>query len=219
MTVIDSVTGDPVADCQAAWRDLGLEPPALAAYDNGRGGIEVLPADTAPQTGWTPLDPGVVQDPRLLQLDAALNDHGAGLPSACHQLSPARAIAERELDRLGLEGWTIRADRGEADGTTTCTYYYLDPSQREVVLIPMEGIAPSGPFAGYARGLADALDDACLSVPQAARAARDLAVDAGIADMGLVIHEVVDESFDCARSDVNVGGRIEVIIRGPATTS
>ena len=41
---------------------------------------------------------------------------------------------------LGLDGWTTRAEHGEADGATTCTYYSLTPGGQEIVPIPMEGI-------------------------------------------------------------------------------
>lgn len=217
--VVDSVTGDPVEDCQAAWRDAGLQPPALIAYDNGHGGIAVLPAGEEAPAGWEPLEPGVVQNPRLIQLEAALADYGSGLHAECHLLSQARTLAQREIDRLELEGWTIRAERGEADGTETCTYFFLDPEQQAVVLIPMQGlVAPDAPFTVFARDLARTLEEDCLPTTEAAQVTREVAARAGVNDTGLIIHEVTDDTLDCARSNVTVGGRVEVTIRGPETT-
>lgn len=219
-TVVDSVTGDPVEDCQRAWRDTGQEPPALIAYDNGQGGISVLPAEEQAPDGWEPMDSGVVQDPHLIQLKAALADYGSGLHAKCHALPEARDVAEREIDRLELEGWSVRAERGEADGTSTCTYFYLDPANRAVVLIPEEEVSPpDGPFTAFARELSTVLEEDCLTVPEAAQVARETAVQHGVDDMGLVVHEATDGTLDCARSDVTVGGRVEVTVRGPEGNS
>lgn len=180
----------------------------------------MLPAEEQAPVDWEPLDPGTVQDPRLIQLKAALADYGSGLHAECHLLAEARVVVERELDRLDLEGWTVRSERGEADGTQTCTYFFLNPAQQAVVLIPDDGIvAPDAPFTAFARDLASALKDDCLTASEAAQVARDIAVRAGVDDMGLVIHEVTDSALACSRSDVTVGGRVEVTIRGPEVGS
>lgn len=218
-TVVDSVTGDPVEDCKRAWRDTGQEPPALIAYDNGQGGISVLPAEEQAPDGWEPMDSGAVQDPHLIQLKAALADYGSGLHAKCHALPEARDVAQREIDRLELKGWSVRAERGEADGTSTCTYFYLDPANRAVVLIPQEEVAPpDGPFTAFARELSTVLEEDCRTVPEAAQVARETAVQHGV-DMGLAVHEVTDGTLDCARSDVTVGGGVEVTVRGPEGNS
>lgn len=220
VSIVDAVTGDPVSDCAALWRqDTGTQPPPLVAYDNGDGGIEVVPEGSSIPRGWQPLEPGVTQDPRLIELEAALDDHIDGLPADCHPLDAARTIAEREVDRLGLDGWQVVAERGEADGAGTCTYFLLESERQTVVLIPLDGgAAPDdAPYSVLAGELGTALEQGCLSLPDAAAQARQIAADAGIGE-ALVVHEVTDDAATCARADVNVGGGVEVTIRGPQAT-
>lgn len=222
VSIADAVTGDPVADCAAVWRqDTGSEPPDLIAYDNGNGGIEVLPEGSDAPSGWQQLEPGVAQDPRLIELDASLDDHIDGLPADCHRLDSARVIADREVDRLGLTGWQVVSERGEADGAQTCTYYFLEPERQRVVLIPLDsGDAPDdAPYRVLANRLGEALEEECLSVAEAVELTRRSAADAGIDENGVVVHQAVDDNSTCARADVNVGGRVEVTIRGPEATS
>ncbi len=221
VTVIDAATGDPVVDCGEEWRDqTGNAPPRLAAYDNGRGRIEVVPAGSDVPDGWMPLDPGVAQDPRLIELEASLDDVARGLMSDCHTTAEARPVAARELERLGLTDWAVSIERGEADGRRACTYFYLDPHRQTVVLIPVEGLVDPDhrtPATTFAARLAEELEADCRTVRDANAMAHRLAREAGI-DGGLVVNEVVDRDARCARAHVQVGGRVEVTVRGPAGT-
>lgn len=217
VSVVDAVTGDPIADCAAVWRsDTGSEPPPLVAYDNGSGGIEVVAEGADVPAGWRELTPGVAQDPRLIELEAALDDHIDGLPADCHGLEAARTVADREVARLGLDGWRVVSERGEADGAQTCTSFFLEPGRRHVVLLPVEGLIGSdaAPYRVLASRLGDALGEECLAGADAAGLARRTAAEVGIRE-GLVVHEVIDDTSTCARADVNVAGAIEVTIRGP----
>lgn len=218
--VVDSVSGYPVADCAAEWRlQTGAEPPALLAYDNGRGGIEVVPAGGDVPPDWTPLAPGQGQDPRVLELRAALEDYVDGLHADCYRLEAARAIAQREIERLGLDGWQVLDERGEADGERTCTGHLLHADRRQVVLIPMDGgrSPEDTPFVVLARDLGAALEEECLPLATAEERVRALAERSGMTGPGLVVHQVADDTAACTRADVNVGGRVEVTLRGPAT--
>lgn len=220
VAVVGAVTGDPVADCSRLWTELtGTSPPTLIAYDNTSGGIEVVPADTEVPDGWRKLDPGVVQDPGAIELEAALADYIDGLHSDCYRSDAARRLASGELDRLGLGEWTIDTERGEADGAGTCTYYYLDPSRQRVVLIPMDGLVSPDetPHTILADQLRHALSSRCLSVDEAAAQTRQLAIDAGLDDPNLVIHKLVDDTADCTRADMNIGGRTAIYLHGPAS--
>ena len=220
VTIADAVTGNPLTDCAEIWeQQTGAQAPPLAAYDNGSGGIEVLPANEPAPDGWVRTDPGTVQDPAVIELEAALDDVAHGLPAECRMLDDAREVATDELERLGLEKWSVVSERGEADGTGTCTYFYLDPDERQVVLIPLGGVVapPGAPYSDFARDLATALDADCLTVSEAAAAARDLAADTALEAAGLVIYELTDDTATCTRTDVNVGGRVEVTLRGPAS--
>lgn len=220
VSVIDPVTGDPVADCAAHWtRETGEQPPELVAYDNGSGGIEVVPAGTEPSEGWAALEPGVTQDLAVVELEAALADHVTGLPSKCHLADEARQLVDRELGRVGLAGWSVVVERGQADGTDTCTYFVMDAQQQTIALIPIDGlVAPDGaPAERFADELDRAFDDDCMTLEQAARRVREVAAEQDIDPAGLMINEVNDEAASCARVDLRVGGRFDVTIRGPAT--
>ena len=220
VSVIPPVTGDATVDCAAHWaRETGAQPPELVAYDNGNGGIEVVPASTEPSEGWAELEPGVTQDPAVVELEAALDDHVSGLRTDCHLVDEARQVVDRELDRLGLAGWSVVVERGRADGTDTCTYFLIDARQQTVALIPIERlVAPGGTPAGrFADGLGRAFTDDCMTLDQAARRVSEVAAESNIDPAGLVVNEVDDEAAGCARIDLRVGGSFEVLIRGPVS--
>ena len=217
--VIDSSTGDPVADCGAEWRRLfHSSPPALVAYDSGFGGITVVRQGSDVPSSWQRLATGFRQNTRLIELDAALGDHGGGLESGCMRLAEARRVAEGEVARLGLRNWTVVPERGAADGRTTCTAHYLDRVERRVVLFPMERLRSDAgaPYAQLARRLRALTTNTCMSVDEALFAARREARQLRLDETaGEVLFHTVDGDA-CARATVNVGGRVEVTIRGDA---
>lgn len=220
VSVVAPVTGDATVDCAAHWvRETGEQPPELVAYDNGAGGIEVVPASTEPSEGWIALEPGVTQDPAVVELEAALEDHVTGLPSKCHLADEARQLVDGELDRLGLAGWSVVVERGQADGTDTCTYFVMDAQQQTVALIPIDGLV--APDDSVARRFAGQLDRAftedCMTLNEAAGRVLEIAAEQDIDPAGLMIHEVDDDTAGCASIDLRVGGRFEVTIRGSAT--
>lgn len=218
VAAVDATTGDPVVDCRHLWEaETGRPAPDLTAYDNGSGGIEVLPAGEDVPDGWTALDRGVIQDPTLIELEAALDDAGSGLRSDCMTEPEARQVVDRELDRLGLDSWSVVAERGAADGTRTCSYFWIRPTTQEIALIPSEGLVSpdEDPIQRFARAVSRAVDDRCLTTREAADTALRLAADNGI-DLGEGdIREVADSNVSCARAHVSVGGAIQVILRGP----
>src|SRR5205085_2100789 len=96
-TIIPASSGDPAADCALQWqRDLGTTPPPLVAYDNGEGGVTVIPSGEKPQAGWTAL-PGRSQDVALIQLQESLDDYVNGLNSTCLDGAAATALAHAKL--------------------------------------------------------------------------------------------------------------------------
>ena len=128
--IVDAVTGDPVTDCANLWRQQnGTEPPQLVAYDNQRGGIEVVPADADVPAEWTPLEAGSTQDARLIELDAALGDYGDGLHAQCYAPEAAQPVAEAALQRLGLADWSVRIDQERDGGEGTCAVTRSTPRQ------------------------------------------------------------------------------------------
>ena len=214
-----ATTGDPAVDCAAVWqRETGESPPELTAYANSDGGIVVVPATDDVPDDWQALPAGVSLDPAVVELESALDDIADGLRSDCHLPASAERVVERELDRLGLNGWTTRAERGDADGVETCTYYYLDPANRQVALIPLDGIVrpADDPHTEFARHLADQLDANCHDLAAAEATTRSLGSDAGLQAPGqLTIKTATDPDADCTRADVTVGGTVQVTLRGP----
>lgn len=214
ISIVNATSGDPVADCAALWRrDYGTEPPALVAYDNGRGGIEVVAVGADIPSDWTQLESGQGQDVTLIELAEALDDVATGLASSCYTTGDATAIVDRELDRLDLSSWTVRVDR-EPDGESTCGYFHLDPEQQQVVLVGLDTGPPLESAAELATKLNAALGAQCMTLNEAATAAGDIAADLGIED-ALDLQSVIDDTATCTRAHTNVGGAIAVILRGP----
>ena len=215
VSIIDAVTGDPVADCARAWEQQTGSVPELVSYDTGNGGIAVVPRGRDIPSEWTALDPRVRQDPQLIRLATALDDSLDGLQSDCYRLPAARAITERELQATGLTGWRITADRGQADGSETCTYYFSDAAARTITLIPIAGLvdpASDAPHARMAADLRKELDDGCRTRSEVAALTRAAAMASGVVD--IQINELPDPDVSCASADMRVGGAVSVTVRG-----
>jgi hypothetical protein len=217
--ITDAVTGDPVLDCANLWRQQnGTEPPPLVAYDNQRGGIQVVPADAKVPAEWTPLESGVKQDARLIELDAALADYGDGLNARCYTPEAAQPIAESALRRLDLADWNVRIDHDREGGEGTCATHTLDSETRSVVVFAfkMGSPPPDVPYLRLASAVQVQVDHRCLGRDEAVAKVRRIATDLGIdeATGELVVHSVPDPAARCSRTDVNVGGRIAVTVRG-----
>lgn len=228
-SVIDAVTGDPVLDCANEWRrNNETEPPPMVAYENGRGGVVVLRESDAVPDGYTALDRGPFQNTALIELEAALRDVGTGLESSCYDHVAATEITRRELDRLGLAEWTVTVDDDRRpDGAATCAYFIVDADLQQVQLIGLPGANAPDPYRNYAAALDEQLSASCVGLEEAAELVRTLAADTDIVVDGtridfteqagvLFIHIVEDPDASCTRADVNVGGRVEVTLRGPA---
>lgn len=178
--------------------------------------------------GYVALEPGPVQNTTLIELKAALDDTGAGLRADCYDEVGSHQIARRELDRLGLTAWSVTTETS-ADGSTTCAYFYLQPDQQTLALVAVEVEMLTGqddPYVRFGQQLTDKLAADCLDLTQAADLTRTLAAETDVVFDGniidfteqagvLVINSIEDKTATCTRSDVNVGGRVEVTLRGP----
>ncbi len=180
--------------------------------------------------GFIELEPGPFQNTGLIQLEAALDDAGNGLASSCYDETTAHDIARQELDRLGLANWAVVVDETRPpDGDSRCAYFIVDPSIQQVQLIGIEQATHgSNPYQPYAAALADQLEATCMTLDAAGSLARSLAAETTVMIEGtriglteqagvLIVHEVDDPTADCTRSIVNVGGRVEVTLRGPTS--
>lgn len=213
---ISAATGDPVADCAAEWRRLfRTAPPRLVAYDTG-GEVTVVPAGTDVPDDWKPLSPAFRQNADLIEFDERLGDSTRGLDSRCFSLQEARAFAQTLLAKSGLEGWSVVTDPRSRARTDSCTAYAIDTANRRVVLISHDvKYTPSdAPHLVLARRLGELTTTSCLTVDAAAQVVRREAAKFGWqeSDSSLIVNTIPGNG--CADIVVNVGGRVEVTIRG-----
>ena len=213
-TIVPASSGDPAADCALQWqRDLGTTPPPLVAYDNGDGGVSVIPRGEKPQAGWTAL-PGRSQDVALIQLQESLDDYVNGLNSTCLDGAAATALAHAKLAQFGFTGWTVTV-RNEGSCTTGDV---VDPASQTVTLIATQ--APMGHETTF-RKLADKLQPVtknCVSLPAAVASVRAAARDLGLSESARTyeLDAVTDNSLHCASIYETVGGTIFLNVRGPS---
>ena len=204
--IIPATTGDPAQDCAANYkRDFGTAAPALVAYDNGRGGVTVIPRSQKPEAGWKRLVSG--QDVDLIQLQDSLDDYVNGLNSRCLNGAAATALARAKLAEFGFTGWTVSV---RSQGSCT-NGDYVDPANETVTLI--SGDVPTGHDTAVQK-LADRLRPItreCRSLPAAVASVRRAA-------QGLTynLNAVEDNSLRCAAIYETVGGTIFLTVRGPS---
>jgi hypothetical protein len=212
-TVIDALSGDPAADCATIWP---APVPKLQAYDDGTGGIAVIPASEPAPAGWTPIES---QDVALIVLQERLDDHINGLESTCFTSAQATTFAQQQLDGLGLAGWSV--DTRSGDGQ--CYGGLADAEAKTVTLLPMGD--PSGPANWPPQQLADSLrplTQQCLSLDAMKSEVVQRATALGMtptfeSDHNYVIRAVEDNALRCATVTESVTGTAYVIVRGPAS--
>lgn len=218
-TVISSASGDPVADCAGQWRrDTGDRAPRLAAYDNGHGGITVLPADEAPPSGWTRLPDGATQNVSMVQLQQWLDDYVSGLNSGCYDNPTAVQMTAGELRRLGMANWTVRP--APPDEASSCVNTgILDPRSSTVVLRGLGGPAPADVPAVRLAVKLRSIAATCQPLGPAAVDVRSAAAELGLSEdaRGYQLDEVQDDALRCTTIAEDVGGTINIILRGPST--
>jgi hypothetical protein len=218
-SIVDATSGDPAADCASVWQSLvGSPAPPLSAYDNGLGGVAVIPSSQTPPAGWTPL---ASQNVALIELQESLLDQINGLSSACFSSAEATAFAQQQLDRLGITGWTI--DVRSTDGS--CYGGFTLPDTKTVVLDA--GGDQAGPANWPPHQLADSLrplTQECLSLSAMTSEVVQRATALGMSqtvenDHNYKLSATKDDSMSCASVYETVGGTTLVVVRGPAQTN
>ena len=218
-TVIDATSGDPAADCAVAWQQAdGAPAPPLQAYDNGLGGVTVIPRTEKPPAEWTPI---ASQDVALIELQDSLDDHINGLNSTCFDAASATTFAQQQLDRLGFTGWTIHV-RPTSQTGHLCYGGFADPATTTVTLLSMgnqEGSA-NWPPQQLATSLR-ALTKRCLSLPTMQSQAEQRATKLGMSQTATGEHNyqlnaTQDNTRRCTTLYETVGGTTDLILRGPA---
>jgi hypothetical protein len=217
--VIPSATGDPVADCAAQWeRDIGSPAPPLVAYDNGDGGITVLPADQTPPSGFTSLATGTTQNVSMVEMQQWLDDYVSGLNSGCYDNATAVKMTEQTLARLGMTDWTVRP--APPTDTSPCVDTgILDAATPTVMLRALGGSpSPDTPFERLAVKLRS-IAQGCASLDATAQKVRSAASDLGLSEDAhqYELTKVRDDSARCTTINENVGGAILLVLRGPAS--
>jgi hypothetical protein len=237
--VIPSTSGNPAHDCAVDYRrEFGTAAPQLAAYDNGQGGVTVIPRNAKPQADWTRLVSG--QDVDLIQLQDSLDDYINGLTSSCLGSTAATSLADSKLALFGFTGWTVamrsngssptnapapkakpggpQAAPGESttDMRTCVAADIVDPVAQKVTLIPVGVSTKQTTFETLAAKLRP-LTQSCESLPAAVRAVRAEANDLGLSESARTyeLNAVTDNSLRCASIYETVGGTIFLTIRGP----
>jgi hypothetical protein len=238
--VIPSTSGNPAHDCAVDYgREFGTAAPQLAAYDNGLGGVTVIPRSAKPQAGWKRLVSG--QDVDLIQLQDSLDDYINGLDSSCLSSAAATSLTESRLTRFGFTGWTVAlrsagssatnlptpkakpggpqaAPAESTTGTRTCVAGdVVDPSTQSVTLIPTS-VATGTPTAfEKLAGKLRPLTKSCLSLSAAVTAVRAAAAGLGLsASAGTYeLDAVAENSLRCASIYETVGGTIFLTVYGP----
>lgn len=212
------LTGDAIADCTTMLAEADLPPvenPVVFEHD---GWVYVTPTDEAPD--WIePIDSaaGPEVNPAVIELRQSLGDRVDGGNGACRTVEEATTWAQSELDRLGLEGWTVETG-GEPGADKDCARLFAE-QDGTVFVVP--DIAPDqalyqpeiDPIVGSFRGT---FADECLTAEQAeAVVAEELAA----LDHTWPTTTVVDESAACARVDLVVGGSVQVTVYGPTSVA
>lgn len=214
-TVIDATSGNPAADCAAVWPS---PVPPLQAYDNGLGGVVVIPRSEKPSANWTPIE---AQDVALIELQESFDDHINGLNSACFSASAATTFAQQQLDRLGFVGWTV-AVRPASQTGQLCYWGFAQPQSKTLTLTASGD--ESGPANWPPHRLADALrplTQECLSLSAMESQVEQRAASVGMSqtvrdDRNYQLKVAQDDSLRCATVYAMVGGTTDVVVRGPA---
>jgi hypothetical protein len=226
-----SPSGDPVADCAAAWqRAFDTPAPELTAYTAEEGSVLVVPANEPAPAGSTGLADPFELDHPLIQLDHELAEVGRGVVSGCRSLTTATALVHEQLNRLGLGGWTVASEGNRPDGTRTCAMPTIDARRRRVVILGFD--RATLPADRAAAALSRALERAmiaghaarCLSASEApalverevaARRLRQRAARSGyqfVVSHGFPATRAPDGRRTCVRPAVNAGGTVLVYL-------
>lgn len=208
------LTGDAVADCTTMLAEEGLPPvenPVVFEHD---GWVFVTPADQAPD--WIePIDTdgGPAVDKKVIELRQSVGDRVDGGNGTCRTVDEAVVWAQSELDRLGLEGWTIETVVVD-EPDRTCADVSAEVTGKVVVASAVDpdqtyGVPELDPVVAALR---DAVAEECLTTEQLGAIVDE--------ELGSLEHHwptttVRDDAAECARVDFVVGGSVQVTVYGP----
>lgn len=217
-SVIDTVSGDPVADCATQYAALGQAAPALKAYDVGASYLWVLPNEWQPPQGGRELLSEFRSDTTRLALKHKIDDPVDGPSSTCQTNAAVEQQVRGYLAELGLTGWTARPAPGaeQADGSNLCAFALLDESGRRTVFIQTgpPGPAPGGSPEEQAYGalkqkLRTDVSGRCLAIADAEGASEAALEATGVTG---VVTSRASERTACATVDVTGYAPVQIIL-------
>ncbi|VTR76131.1 hypothetical protein [Cellulomonas hominis] len=214
------LTGDPVADCAHYQELVGLPPiPDPVAFRDAWHPVVVAPADQVPPDA-TLLPGSTPQDRAVRELEATFHDYVDGVSSTCATPDEAIAAAQAELDRLGLSTWRVELRAAPEPPGGACASVGPDPDAHVLVVHPLgvdtlETLVSRGDMVPWVRDLRDALRagvaEQCLGLADA-----EAVVDRALGSEHHWPTTVVeDPEATCTRVDLEVGGSVQVTLRGP----
>ena len=210
------LTGDAIADCDTLMRDAGLAPIEDPVAFTLQDYTYVTPAGQVP-SGAHVLASGVAVTPQALEMRQSASDFVDGGNAACRTVPEQVEWARAELERLGLQGWSVvRADHQDPDAPCS----WADAQEPGVVTVG-SGADPLDTFAAGAWPLADQLRtriaDRCLTAGEAKRLGEELYMTYSSvgADDTLTATAITDDASDCARVDAGIGGSVQITVYGP----
>jgi hypothetical protein len=213
------LTGDPVADC-ARYQELAGLPPIEdpVAFRDAWNPVVVVPRAQVPADAEL-LDVATAADLAAQELQASLHDLVDGPVTGCPDPATAAAAAQAELDRLALSDWRVEVSTDA--GTLECAGVVVDAEQQLLTVVPtgatepLETLVARGDMVPEVLTLRDLLRtriaDTCLDLT---------AAEAVVAQaLGTAHHwptsAIEDPEATCTRVDLEVGGSIQVTLRGP----
>ncbi|EAP99773.1 hypothetical protein JNB_06379 [Janibacter sp. HTCC2649] len=225
------LSADPIADCQKYQALVGqpsITDPVVFTYG---GKTYVTPRDKVPTDAGAAPEVEADADQRMI-LRASLGDYVDGGNSKCFGEKEAAAFVTTELARLGLTG--VKVNQQAFEPGAKCASMDYDPPTGEVLIMgspdgisspsngpmptPSSTSVPSDAGDGGMHDVADALrvgiSEKCLSLPEAEAITKQA--------LGALHHwptsAVVDAKAKCTTVDLQVGGSMQVFLRGPSTT-
>lgn len=213
-----SLSADPIADCQKYQALTGNAPIVDPVAFTYQGQTYVTPKKAVPASA-EPAPPVVADADQRMVLRASLGDYVDGGNSRCFGEKEASAFVTAELARLGLTGLKVVTNPWPTDAT--CAWMDYDPPTGEVLIMGSPdgdftpGGRPGGPTRDAALVLREGIAEKCVSLPEAEAVAKKA--------MGAHHHwpvsAVVDAKAKCTTVDLQVGGSMQVFLRGPSQTS
>lgn len=218
------ITGDPYADCTSLLAEAGLPPiedPVAFAWD---GQTIVAPADQVPE-GVQRLEGTQAVDRGVVELQRSVADTVDGGRSGCRTVPEAAAWAQGEIERLGLQDWTVitpksePAPDAEPGAAPPCSDGEVSVRDRQVQLVasedPFERLHGPGDDPAI-DALRERIVDECVSLDEARAVVHEVYADM---EYEVPTTEVVDDGAPCARVDLVEGGTTEAFVYGPGSGS